>query len=55
MVAVILARGLHFAMFGTLLVLYGGKVLALIARYERPFAVISVLVLIGLFVAYHLS
>jgi membrane protein YqaA with SNARE-associated domain len=54
MIAVLLARGLHFAVFGTLLVLYGGKVLALVARYERPFAVISVLVVIGLVVAYHL-
>jgi hypothetical protein len=40
--------------FGTLLVLYGGKVLALVARFERPLAVISVLVLIGLVVAYNL-
>ena len=54
MIAVLLARGAHFAVFGTLLVLYGGKVLALVARYERPFAVISVLVVIGLAVAYHL-
>ena len=54
MIAVIIARGIHFAIYGTLLVLYGGKVLTLVARYERPFAVISVLVLIGLAVAYYL-
>ena len=54
MIAVVLARGAHFAVFGTLLVLYGGKVLALVARFERPLAVISVLVLIGLVVAYNL-
>jgi membrane protein YqaA with SNARE-associated domain len=55
MLAVIIARGVHFAIYGTLLVLYGGKVLALVARLERPFAVISVLVVvIGLVVAYHL-
>lgn len=55
MVATVLARGFHFAVFGTLLAMYGGRALALIARYERPFAVISVLVVIGLIVAYHLS
>jgi len=54
MVAVILGRALHFVMVGGLLMLCGGRILALIARYERPFAVISVLVLIGLFVAFHL-
>jgi len=55
MVAAILGRALHFAMVGALVVLCGGRVLALIARYERSFAVISVLVLIGLVVAFHLS
>jgi membrane protein YqaA with SNARE-associated domain len=55
MIAAVLGRALHFAMVGALLVLYGGRILALLARYERPFAVISVLVLIGLFVAFHLS
>ena len=53
-IAAVLGRALHFAMVGTLLVLYGGKILAVVARYERPFAVISVLVLIGLFVAFHM-
>jgi membrane protein YqaA with SNARE-associated domain len=55
MIAAVLGRALHFAMVGALLVLYGGRILALLARYERPFAVISVLVLIGLVVAFHLS
>jgi membrane protein YqaA with SNARE-associated domain len=55
MIAAVLGRTLHFAMVGALLVFYGGRILALVARYERPFAVISVLVLIGLFVAFHLS
>jgi membrane protein YqaA with SNARE-associated domain len=54
MIAVTFARALHFAMLGVLLALYGGKVLALVARYERPFAVISVLVVIGFVIAYHL-
>jgi membrane protein YqaA with SNARE-associated domain len=55
MIAAVVGRALHFAMVGALLMLYGGRILALVARYERPFAVISVLVLIGLFVAFHLS
>jgi membrane protein YqaA with SNARE-associated domain len=55
MVAAICGRALHFAMVGALVTLCGGRILAVIARYERPFAVISVLVLIGLFVAFHLS
>ena len=54
MIAAIIGRALHFAMVGALLVLYGGRVLALLARYERPFAVAAVIVVIGLFVAFHL-
>jgi len=54
MIAAVLGRALHFAMVGTLLVLYGGRILALVARYERPFAIIAVLAVIGLFVAFHL-
>ena len=54
MIAAVLGRSLHFAMVGALLVLFGDRILAVVARYERPFAVISVLVLIGLFVAFHL-
>ena len=55
MIATIIGRALHFAMVGALLTLYGGRILALLARFERPFAVISVLVVIGLVVvAYHL-
>jgi membrane protein YqaA with SNARE-associated domain len=54
MIAAVLGRALHFAMVGALLVLYGGRILTLVARYERPFAVISVLVLLGLFVVFHL-
>lgn len=55
MIAAIIGRALHFAMVGALLTLYGGRILALLARFERPFAVISVLVVIGLVViAYHL-
>jgi membrane protein YqaA with SNARE-associated domain len=55
MIAAVLGRALHFAMVGALLVLCGDRILALVARYERPFAVIAVLALIGLFVYFHLS
>jgi membrane protein DedA with SNARE-associated domain len=55
MVATIIGRALHFAMVGVLLMFFGARILALVARYERPAAVISVLVLIGLVVAWHLS
>ncbi len=54
MIAAVLGRALHFAMVGALLVLFGDRILTLAARYERPFAVIAVLVLIGLFVFFHL-
>jgi membrane protein YqaA with SNARE-associated domain len=55
MLASIFGRALHFVMVGALLMLCGARILALVERYERPFAVISVLVLIGLIVAFHLS
>ncbi len=55
MIAAVVGRALHFAMVGALLTLYGGRILALLARFERPLAVISVLVVVGLVViAYHL-
>ena len=54
MIAAVLGRSLHFAMVGALLVLFGDRILTLAARYERPAAVIAVLVLIGLFVFFHL-
>ncbi len=54
MIAATFARSLHFAMLGALLTLYGARILTFLTRYERPFAVISVIVLIALVVAYHL-
>jgi len=54
MIAVTLARGFHFVMVGGLLALFGPRMLAMAARYERPFAIVTVIVLIGLVVAYHL-
>jgi membrane protein YqaA with SNARE-associated domain len=55
MLASIFGRALHFAMVGGLLMLFGGRILALVARYEKPIAVISILVLVVLVVAFHLS
>jgi membrane protein YqaA with SNARE-associated domain len=53
MLAAVLGRALHFAMVGGLLVVFGGRIIDLVARYERPFAVISIIVVLA-FVAYHL-
>jgi membrane protein YqaA with SNARE-associated domain len=55
MLASIFGRALHFAMVGGLLMLFGGRILALVARYEKPIAVISILVLVVLVVVFHLS
>ena len=53
-IAAILGRALHFAMVGGLLALYGTRILDILARLERRFAVAAVVLVIGLFVAYHL-
>jgi membrane protein YqaA with SNARE-associated domain len=52
-VAAVLGRALHFVMVGAVMRLCGARIMVLIARYERPFAVASVLLLIGLVVVYH--
>jgi membrane protein YqaA with SNARE-associated domain len=52
-VAAVVGRALHFAMVGTATKLCGDRIMVLIARYERPLAVASVLLLIGFMVAYH--
>ena len=52
-VAAVVGRALHFAMVGAVMSLCGARIMVLIARYERPFAVASVLLLVGLVVAYH--
>jgi membrane protein YqaA with SNARE-associated domain len=54
-VAAVLGRALHFAMVGAATRLCGARIMVLISRYERPFAVASVLLLVGLVVAYHLK
>ena len=48
MAATIIGRTLHFGMVAVLLVLFGARVSAFIARYERPLALVSVLLLIGI-------
>ena len=47
-------RALHFAIVATLIALWGGRVMDLVSRYGRVLAVFSVLLLLGLAVAYHL-
>ena len=53
-VATVIGRALHFAMVGGVLVLCGPKILALVARYQRPFALASIVVLIIALVVFHL-
>jgi membrane protein YqaA with SNARE-associated domain len=45
-------RALHFAIVASLIVLWGDKVMVIVAKHGRPLTVISVLVLIGLAVGY---
>ena len=54
MVATVVGRALHFAMVGAVLALFGPRIVALAQRYERPLIIVTILVLIGLVVAYHL-
>jgi membrane protein YqaA with SNARE-associated domain len=53
MFATVVGRALHFVMVGAVLVLCGQKIMTLVTRYERPFAVGSVVVLIALAVIFH--
>lgn len=52
-IAAVIGRALHFAMVGVATSLCGARIMVLISRYERPLAVASVLLLVGLVVAYH--
>jgi membrane protein YqaA with SNARE-associated domain len=54
MVATVLGRAVHFAMVAVLLVLFGARVAAFIARYEKPLALASVLVLLVIAVGCYL-
>ena len=51
--ATVVGRALHFAMVGAVLVLCGPKIMAFVARYERPFMLASVVVLVLAVVAFH--
>ena len=53
MFATVVGRALHFVMVGAVLILCGPKIMALVTRYERPFVIGSVLVLIALGVIFH--
>jgi membrane protein YqaA with SNARE-associated domain len=53
MFATVVGRTLHFVMVGVVLVLCGPKIMSLVTRYERPFVIGSILVLIGLVIIFH--
>lgn len=55
MVAAIVGRTLHFGVVGGLLTVFGEGTVALMARYERPLAIVSVVVLSGLAAAWFLT
>ena len=51
--ATIVGRALHFAMVGVVLAFCGPRIMTFVARYERPFMLASVLLVIAAAVAYH--
>ena len=53
-IATVIGRTLHFAMVAILISLLRDRLSALIANYERPLAVVSVLAIVVLAVAYYL-
>ena len=53
-IATVVGRTLHFAMVAILISLFGDRLSALIANYERPLAVVSVLAIVVLAIAYYL-
>jgi membrane protein YqaA with SNARE-associated domain len=53
-IATVIGRALHFAMIAGLVRLFGDRFKTLIASYDRPVAVISLLVLAGIAIAYYL-
>lgn len=52
--ATVIGRALHFVMVAALIRVLGHRVRALMANYERPLAVISVLAVVVLAIAYYL-
>lgn len=55
MLAAVVGRTLHFGMVGGMLTICGERTIALMTRYERPLAIVSVVVLIGLAAAWFLT
>src|SRR5437588_1003582 len=54
MAAAVVGRSLHFAMVGVAILLFGERVMTMVERYERQFAIVSVAVLaaVGLVFAF---
>ena len=52
--ATIVGRALHFTMLAVLLTIFGARVMALVARYERRLAIASLVVAIGIALACYL-
>lgn len=55
MVATVLGRALHFMMVGAAIMLFGERVMAMVERFERQFAIVSVLGLAAVAVAFALK
>src|SRR5262249_1004205 len=54
MFATVVGRALHFGIVAGLVVLFGDRFLTFLARYERPLAIISAILLIALIVIYYM-
>lgn len=55
MVATVFGRALHFVMVGVAILLFGERVMAIVERFERQFAIVSVLGLAAVAVAFALK
>lgn len=53
-IATVVGRAVHFAMVAALVQVFGDRLVTLIARYERPLTIVSVLVLVAVLVAFYL-
>ena len=53
MVATVVGRALHFAMVGAALAICGPRFMTVVARYERPFAVASVVMVVAAVIIFH--
>ena len=52
-IATVAGRALHFAMVGAVLIVFGPRLAELLARYERPFALVSVVLIVLLALVWH--